>query len=94
MGQGQGDIAIRALHEMAARGGWLCLQNLHLVIDWVPILEKELDSISLHKDFRLWLTSEPHERFSSYFLKRCLKITTESPPGTHTEYSPKTFADY
>ena len=30
------------LHEAAKAGHWLCLKNLHLVVHWVPQLEKEL----------------------------------------------------
>lgn len=81
MGQGQGDVAIQAIHDMATKGGWICLQNLHLVIDWVSTLEKELESVPSNPGFRLWLTTETHEKFPSGFLKKCLKITTESPPG-------------
>ena len=34
--------AIAMLHEAAKAGHWLCLKNLHLVVHWVPQLEKEL----------------------------------------------------
>jgi len=34
-----------------------------------------------HKDFRLWLTAEPHSKFPSILLQKSLKITYESPPG-------------
>ena len=81
MGQGQGEHAIASLHQCAEKGEWLCLQNIHLVIHWVPILENELSCLQLHPDFRLWLTTEQHTKFSSNFLRKTLKITTESPPG-------------
>lgn len=40
MGQGQADLAIQTLKECARNGEWLCLKNLHLVIPWLPVLEK------------------------------------------------------
>lgn len=40
MGQGQADLAIHTLKECARNGEWLCLKNLHLVIPWLPVLEK------------------------------------------------------
>lgn len=40
MGQGQADLAIQMLKECARSGDWLCLKNLHLVVSWLPVLEK------------------------------------------------------
>lgn len=40
MGQGQADLAIQMLKECAGNGDWLCLKNLHLVVSWLPVLEK------------------------------------------------------
>lgn len=48
------------LKDAAKKGQWLCLKNLHLVTSWLPMLEKELKSLVLNKNFRLWLTTEPH----------------------------------
>lgn len=81
MGQGQAEVALASLRKAATEGGWLCLKNLHLAISWMGTLEKELHSMTPHPDFRLWLTSEPHLRFSSILLKSSLKITFEAPPG-------------
>ncbi|KAJ3025524.1 UNVERIFIED_CONTAM: Cytoplasmic dynein 2 heavy chain 1 [Siphonaria sp. JEL0065] len=81
MGQGQGNVALNELREMASKGGWLCLQNVHLVIRWLPELEKELGSLTFHPKFRLWLTSEAHAKFPVSLLQNSLKITSEAPPG-------------
>ncbi|CAN0404947.1 unnamed protein product, partial [Ectocarpus sp. 12 AP-2014] len=43
--------------------------------------EKELSALEPHADFRLWLTTEPHEQFPPLLLQQSLKITFESPPG-------------
>ncbi|KAJ3042257.1 Cytoplasmic dynein 2 heavy chain 1 [Rhizophlyctis rosea] len=99
MGQGQGEIAIEVLRECAANGGWLCLQNIHLVIGWLPTLEKELATAKFHDSFRLWLTSESHSKFPANLLQNCLKITVEAPPGlkknlqrTYEAWSPQFIA--
>ncbi|KAJ3140439.1 Cytoplasmic dynein 2 heavy chain 1 [Physocladia obscura] len=81
MGQGQGAIAINELRELSAKGGWLCLQNVHLAIKWLPQLEKELGSLNIHPKFRLWLTSEVHAKFPVTLLQNSLKITVEAPPA-------------
>ncbi|TPX62627.1 hypothetical protein PhCBS80983_g00247 [Powellomyces hirtus] len=81
MGQGQGDVAIALLRQTAPKGGWLCLQNVHLVTSWLPTLEKELGSVATHPSFRLWMTSEAHTKFPASLLQNSLKITVESPPG-------------
>ncbi|TPX70937.1 hypothetical protein SpCBS45565_g01524 [Spizellomyces sp. 'palustris'] len=81
MGQGQGELAISLLREAAMSGGWLCLQNVHLVTGWLPQLEKELSSIKPHEGFRLWMTSEAHAKFPTNLLQTSLKITVEAPPG-------------
>lgn len=73
--------AVRLLHEAAKSGGWLCLKNLHIVLHWVPTLEKELSSLTPHPDFRLWLTTEAHPAFPTILLQQSLKITFEAPPG-------------
>jgi len=81
MGGGQNDDAIRLLHDAAKTGDWLCLKNLHLVISWVPLLEKEIKNLDPNEKFRCWLTTEPHAKFPSILLETSLKITYEAPPG-------------
>lgn len=82
MGQGQADIALQQLHDCARDGEWLCLKNLHLVTSWLPTLEKELNSLEPHENFRLWLTAESHPKFPTILLQSSLKVTYEAPPGT------------
>ncbi|XP_070553238.1 cytoplasmic dynein 2 heavy chain 1-like isoform X2 [Ptychodera flava] len=96
MGQGQADIAMQLLHECSRNGDWLCLKNLHLVTAWLPMLEKELNSLEPHQDFRLWLTAEVHPKFPTILLQSSLKVTYEAPPGvkknllrTYESWSPQ-----
>jgi dynein heavy chain 2 len=81
MGGGQQEVAMHLLRSAASAGTWLCLKNLHLVVAWLPNLEKELSSLEAHPEFRLWLTSETHPQFPSILLQQSLKATYESPPG-------------
>ncbi|KAE9115561.1 Cytoplasmic dynein 2 heavy chain 1 [Phytophthora fragariae] len=81
MGGGQQEKALNLLKSTAEHGEWLCLQNLHLVIAWLPVLEKEFSALNASHKFRLWLTTEPHDAFPLVLLEQSLKITFESPPG-------------
>ncbi|CAF4464114.1 unnamed protein product, partial [Rotaria magnacalcarata] len=81
MGQGQMEIALDLLKKCSNQGTWLCLKNLHLVTSWLTTLEKELNALKPHKDFRLWLTSEVHTKFPTILLQSSIKVTYEAPPG-------------
>ncbi|KAJ3349859.1 Dynein heavy chain 10, axonemal [Entophlyctis luteolus] len=82
LGQGQAPIALQLLETAVARGQWLMLQNCHLLVDWLRSLEKVLEKIDKpHRDFRLWLTTEPTLGFPIGILQRSLKVVTEPPNG-------------
>ncbi|KAG5494148.1 hypothetical protein JKF63_01983 [Porcisia hertigi] len=81
LGSGQTNKAMRLLRESAAKGDWVFLKNLHLVIPWVSQLQKELTVLKPCASFRLFLTSEAHDDFPSILLAQSLKITFEPPPG-------------
>ena len=83
MGGGQQQTASEYLTAAARDGDWLCLKNLHLVVAWLPTLEKSIASLStsVHPNFRLWLTTEPHPLFPPLLLQSSLKVTFEAPPG-------------
>lgn len=67
----------KILLEAAEQGNWLCLKNLHLMISWLVQLDKMLQSLKPHKEFRLWLTTEPHDNLPDSLIKSCLKVTYE-----------------
>ena len=77
MGQGQMEIAIEQLKKCCINGDWLCLKNLHLVVSWLPTLEKELNLLKPNEKFRLWMTTEMHPNFPSILLQSSLKVTYE-----------------
>ena len=81
MGGGQTEEAMVQLRRCAAEGKWLLLKNLHLVISWVPALEKELNGLRPDPNFRLWLTTEPHDKFPTVLATHSVKVTFEAPPG-------------
>ncbi|TPX78384.1 hypothetical protein CcCBS67573_g00352 [Chytriomyces confervae] len=82
LGQGQAPIALQLLETAVARGQWLMLQNCHLLVEWLRHLEKVLEKIEKpHRDFRLWLTTEPTPQFPIGILQRSLKVVTEPPNG-------------
>ncbi|KXZ49756.1 DHC2 protein [Gonium pectorale] len=82
LGQGMGPKAQELIETGATRGLWIMLQNCHLLPTWLKTLEKILEKITKpHHDFRLWLTTEPTDRFPLGVLQRSLKVVTEPPNG-------------
>lgn len=65
LGQGMEKEATQFVDTSAQRGHWLMLQNCHLLPVWLKgSLEKQLELLEKpHKDFRLWLTTQPTPEF-------------------------------
>ncbi|KAL0221332.1 hypothetical protein RCL1_001186 [Eukaryota sp. TZLM3-RCL] len=85
LGQGQTPLAEAALLEGFEKGNWVMLENLHLVLKWLPVLEKILESqresdVKPHPQYRVFLTAEPAE-ISPGILQSCIKVTNEPPSG-------------
>ena len=85
LGQGQGPIAERLMAEGTQKGHWVCLQNCHLCVSWLPTLDRLLEQLreaeSVSEDYRLWLTTMPTPQFPSTVLQSSLKLTQEPPKG-------------
>eukprot|EP01013_Petalomonas_cantuscygni_P031314 TRINITY_DN574_c0_g2_i1.p1 TRINITY_DN574_c0_g2~~TRINITY_DN574_c0_g2_i1.p1 ORF type:complete len:4319 (+),score=1484.83 TRINITY_DN574_c0_g2_i1:236-13192(+) len=81
MGGGMTDLALTSMRSASSSGAWCILKNLHLVVDWVIKLEKELNMLEPDDNFRLWLSTEEHTSFPAVLLRQSMKMTFESPPG-------------
>ncbi|CAM9705264.1 unnamed protein product, partial [Hapterophycus canaliculatus] len=90
LGQGQAPAAIRMIEDGVKLGNWVFLANCHLMLSWMPELEKIVEDLCVgdpHEDFRLWLSSGPHPKFPISILRRGLKMTTEPPAGLRANVS-------
>uniref|UniRef100_A0A669QJL6 Dynein axonemal heavy chain 1 n=1 Tax=Phasianus colchicus TaxID=9054 RepID=A0A669QJL6_PHACC len=81
LGQGQGPRAEAMMHSAMEQGNWVFFQNCHLAPSWMPSLERLIEGIDPNKDFRLWLTSLPSNRFPVSILQNSSKMTIEPPRG-------------
>uniref|UniRef100_A0A6I8PKH9 Dynein axonemal heavy chain 1 n=1 Tax=Ornithorhynchus anatinus TaxID=9258 RepID=A0A6I8PKH9_ORNAN len=84
LGQGQGPLAEAMMENSIERGKWVFFQNCHLAPSWMPSLERLIEAIStdkVHRDFRLWLTSLPSNKFPVTILQNGSKMTIEPPKG-------------
>jgi dynein heavy chain len=86
MGQGQEAPAMNALRSFAKEGGWLMLQNLHLMQSWLPTLERQLEiaSESAHPGFRCFISAEPPpmshmKNMPESLMQSCIKVANEAP---------------
>lgn len=88
LGQGQEMLAETAINQAMNHGHWVVLQNIHLVSNWLPNLEKIITETiaTASSDFRLFMTAEVAEEPNLHtipdaILEASIKITNESPTG-------------
>lgn len=62
------------LKSAAQKGLWVILQNAHLALDSLKIVEKLISQLSNCKDsFRLWIITEHSNKFPSILLRMSIK---------------------
>lgn len=82
LGQGQEAPALKLLETSIESGHWVMLQNGHLLVPFMKRLENILESVrDFHRDFRLWITTDPTPTFPIGILQKSLKVVTEPPNG-------------
>ena len=105
MGQGQEGPAEAIVKRFAQEGGWVMLQNCHLMSSWVPKLERLLEIVSedAHEDFRCFISAEPPPMASmrnmpESLMQSCIKVANEAPSDVQSNlirawdnFSPDTF---
>ena len=86
LGQGQEAPAENMLEKMAMVGGWVMLQNVHLMTSWLPILDRKLEvcAETAHQDFRCFISAEPPplpymKSMPEALLQACIKVSNEAP---------------
>ena len=89
LGQGQGPKAERLLREGMERGLWVCLQNCHLAVSWMPSMERIIEGIEKDKvcSFACY-TSTPlaHCNFQTIANTPCLQPRHAFDPQSHSRY--------
>ncbi len=91
LGRGQGKAAEEAVRAAAVSGEWVVLQNCHLAQRWLPRLAKLWEEevmpvgdgggVTVHRTFRLWLTSYSTPAFPPALLQTAVKLCVEAPAG-------------
>mmetsp|Transcript_11859 Transcript_11859/g.17623 ORF Transcript_11859/g.17623 Transcript_11859/m.17623 type:complete len:4548 (-) Transcript_11859:28-13671(-) len=88
MGQGQAEAAHEYIKNGMANGGWVLLQNCHLGIDYLVVLEpiimelhEKMAKGEVDESFRVWITAEPTAKFPINLLQMSIKCTDDPPTG-------------
>ncbi|KAJ5945842.1 hypothetical protein N7454_002681 [Penicillium verhagenii] len=82
MGSNEGlESADKAISNAAATGNWVLVKNVHLAPSWLQSLEKRLDSLKPHKDFRIFLSMESSPKIPVNLIRASRVLMFEQPAG-------------
>ena len=70
-----------AIRNAAKSGSWVLLKNVHLAPAWLIELEKKIYNMTMHQDFRLFLTMENNPKVPSTLLRASHVLVFEPPSG-------------
>lgn len=73
--------ADQAINTAARTGSWVILKNLHLAPHWLQHLERRLRSLTIHPDFRLFLTMETAVSIPASLIEMSRIVMNEPLPG-------------
>jgi dynein heavy chain len=84
MGQGQEQRADDTILDASKVGGWVFLQNVHLMQTWIMTLEEKLETLTPHHGFRVFITAEPPalssmKNLPEGLLQSCICVANEPP---------------
>jgi dynein heavy chain 1 len=82
MGSQEGfGLADQAISVASRQGTWVLLKNVHLAPSWLGQLEKKLQTLNAHRNFRIFLTLEANPSIPVNILRQSRIIMNEPPPG-------------
>lgn len=82
MGSQEGfTLADQAIAAAARQGTWVLLKNVHLAPSWLGQLEKKMQTLNPHRNFRLFLTMEANPSIPVNILRQSRLLMNEPPPG-------------
>jgi dynein heavy chain 1 len=82
MGSNEGlASADKAISNAAANGSWVLVKNVHLAPTWLQSLEKRMDSLKPHTNFRLFLSMESSPKIPVNLLRASRVLMYEQPAG-------------
>ncbi|KAI9896991.1 hypothetical protein N3K66_008013 [Trichothecium roseum] len=82
MGSNEGlASADKAVSNAAQSGSWVLVKNVHLAPTWLQSLEKRMESLNPHPDFRLFLSMESSPKIPVNLLRASRVLMYEQPAG-------------
>ena len=82
MGSNEGlESADKAISNAAATGSWVQVKNVHLAPSWLQSLEKRLQSLKPHANFRLFLSMESSPKIPVNLIRAARVLMYEQPAG-------------
>lgn len=82
MGSAEGlASADKAISSAAQTGAWVLVKNVHLAPTWLQSLEKRMETLHPHADFRLFLSMESSPKIPVNLLRASRVLLYEQPAG-------------